>query len=81
MGLEQCRQCEQCGQGQFDLVAQIDLRSGGFEHPQWDLQGVAIGMADCHRQMCLARPDNDLERPQLQRVEWVMNRHRRRQGS
>jgi len=81
MGLEQCRQCEQCGQGQFDLVAQIDLRSGGFKHPQRDLERAAIRMADCHREMCLARPGNDLKRPELQRVERVMDRHSRRQGS
>jgi hypothetical protein len=49
MRLEQCGQCEPCGQAQFDLVAQIDPCSGGVEHPQRDLQRGAIGMADGHR--------------------------------
>ena len=81
MRVEQCGQCEPCGQAQFDLLAQIDPCSAGFEHPQRDLQRGAIGMADCHRQMGLARPGQHLERLPPQRMEWVVNRHGRRQGS
>ena len=75
MALEQRRQCEQCGQGQFDPVAQIDLRSGP------DDQGVAIKMADCRREMCETRSGNDVKRPKLQPAERGADRHRRLQGS
>ena len=81
MRVEQCGQCKPCGQAQFDLVAQIDLRSGGVEHPQRDLQRGAVGRANRHRQMCLARPGQHLERLSPQRMERVVHRHRRRQGS
>ena len=81
MRLDQCGQCKPCGQAQFDLLAQLDPRGAGFEHPQRNLQRGAIGVANCHRQMGLARPDQHLERLPPQRMEWVVDRRRRRQGS
>jgi len=81
MHLEQCGQCAPCEQSQFDLIVQINACRGGVEHRQWNLQCGAIGMAHCHRQMCLARPHQHLERLSPQRMERVVHRHRRRQGS
>ena len=81
MRLEQCGQCKPCRQVQFDLLAQLGPRSGGLEHPQRNLQRRAIGRAHRHRQMGLARPEQHLERLAPQRMEWVVDRHRRRLGS
>ena len=74
MRLEQCGQCKPCRQAQFDLFTQLDPCSGGLEHPQRDLQRGAIGMADRHRQVGLARPDQHLEGLPPQRMEWVVDR-------
>ena len=44
---------------------------------QRNLQRRAIGRAHRHRQMGLARPEQHLERLAPQRMEWVVDRHRR----
>jgi len=74
MRFEHCGQCKPRRQVQFDLFAQPDPRRGGFEHPRRDLQRGAIGRANRHRQVGLARPDQHLERAPPQRMEWVVDR-------
>ena len=59
---------------------QLTVRRSGFDHPQWDLQSLPIGLAHGHRQAWLTQPGDDLETAAMERMEWIVDRHRGRHG-
>jgi len=77
--LEQRGHGQQYAGGQLDLVLQVELGRRGLDHPQRQLQRLAVGMSHGHREVGLPRPTNDLDRPVMQRVKRVVHRRSRRQ--
>ena len=81
--LEQGDECVQHAGRQLDSLPQLTVRRGGFDHPQRELQGLPIGLAHglmIAGQMWPTRPGDDLETAAMERVEWIVNRHRGRHG-
>jgi len=59
---------------------QLTVRRSGFDHPQWDLQSLPIGLAHGHRQAWLTQLSDDLETAAMERMERIVDRHPGRHG-
>jgi len=66
--------------GKFKLFTQSKARRIGLQHPQRDLQRLAVGMLHGRCIGGLAWPGDNIETALIERVERIMNRHRRRHG-
>jgi hypothetical protein len=78
MQREQINQRTECAGRKLDLFTEMKACGIGLEHPQRYLHRVPIGMLNRYCMPRLSRPGNDLERVINERVEWIVNRYRRR---
>ena len=71
---------QECTERQFDLCGQVHNCSFGLQHPQRDLDRLAIGVL--HRGCLggLTRPGQHVETLVMERVKGVMHRHGGRRG-
>jgi hypothetical protein len=78
--LHQIHQRQQSTGGKFRLLTENNACRLGLQHPQGDLQGLAIGMLYGYRTGCLAWPGDHVETTFMERMKRIMNRHCRRHG-
>jgi len=78
--LHHIHQCQQSTGGKFKLFTDGKARRCGLQHPQRDLQRLAVGMLHGRRIRGLPWPGDNIETAFMEWVKRIMNRHRRRHG-
>jgi hypothetical protein len=78
--LDHIGQYQQRTGGKFRLTTETESRGIWLQHPQWNLQRLAIGVLHGRCAGGPAWPRNNVETAVMKRMKRIMNRHRRRHG-